>query len=105
MPKGIKSSPEFRAQACRQVTEFSRPVREVAQTWAGLAPRDFDAVDDLVATFIEDPTERAWRHVDVVGRVETGGYDVAIVRSRSVLAMIEVGQLTLFSIGVPADGD
>ena len=31
MPKGIKSSPEFRAQACRQVTEFSRPTREVAQ--------------------------------------------------------------------------
>ncbi|MEZ5378317.1 MAG: transposase [Acidimicrobiales bacterium] len=31
MPKGIKSSPEFRAQACRQVTEFSRPTREVAR--------------------------------------------------------------------------
>ena len=30
MPKGIKSSPEFRAQACRQVLEFSRPTREVA---------------------------------------------------------------------------
>ncbi len=30
MPKGIKSSPEFRAQAVRQVTEFSRPRREVA---------------------------------------------------------------------------
>lgn len=30
MPKGQKSTPEFRAQACRQVTEFSRPVREVA---------------------------------------------------------------------------
>jgi transposase len=31
MPKGIKSSPEFRAQACRQVLEFSRPRREVAE--------------------------------------------------------------------------
>jgi transposase len=31
MPKGIKSTPEFRAQACRQVTEFSRPTLEVAQ--------------------------------------------------------------------------
>ena len=30
MPKGIKSSPEFRAQACRQVLEFSRPARHVA---------------------------------------------------------------------------
>lgn len=30
MPKGIKSSPEFRAQAVRQVIEFSRPRREVA---------------------------------------------------------------------------
>ena len=30
MPKGLKSSPEFRAQACRQVVEFSRPTREVA---------------------------------------------------------------------------
>jgi len=30
MPKGIKYSPEFRAQACRQVLEFSRPRREVA---------------------------------------------------------------------------
>ncbi len=30
MPKGIKSSPEFRAQACRQVLEFSRPRSEVA---------------------------------------------------------------------------
>ena len=82
-----------------------RVVERARQTWAGLAPRDFDAVDDLVAAFIEDPTEQAWRHLDVVGRVETGGYDVAIVRSRRVLAMIEIGQLTLFSIGVPADGD
>ncbi len=30
MPRGIKSSPEFRAQAVRQVLEFSRPIREVA---------------------------------------------------------------------------
>ena len=30
MPKGQKSTPEFRAQACRQVIEFSRPVREVS---------------------------------------------------------------------------
>ncbi len=30
MPRGIKSSPEFRAQAARQVLEFSRPIREVA---------------------------------------------------------------------------
>jgi len=30
MPKGQKSTPEFRAQACRQVTDFSRPVREVS---------------------------------------------------------------------------
>jgi transposase len=30
MPKGIKSSPEFRAQAVRQVLEYSRPTREVA---------------------------------------------------------------------------
>ena len=37
MPKGIKSSPEFRAQACRQVTELSRPVREVAQE-LGISP-------------------------------------------------------------------
>ena len=69
-----------------------------------MAPHDFDTVHDLVAAFIEDPTEEAWRHVDVVGRLETGGYDVAVVRSRRVLAMIEVGQLTLFSTGVPADG-
>lgn len=31
MPKGQKSTPEFRAQACRQVTEFSRPIREVSK--------------------------------------------------------------------------
>ncbi len=31
MPRGIKYSPEFRAQACRQVLEFSRPRREVAE--------------------------------------------------------------------------
>jgi transposase len=30
MPRGIKSSPGFRAQACRQVLEFSRPIREVS---------------------------------------------------------------------------
>jgi hypothetical protein len=30
---------------------------------------------------------------------------VAIVRSRRVLAMIEVAQLTLFSTGVPADSE
>ena len=30
MPKGIHSTPEFRARACRQVLELSRPVREVA---------------------------------------------------------------------------
>ncbi|MFT7610765.1 MAG: transposase-like protein, partial [Candidatus Aldehydirespiratoraceae bacterium] len=30
MPKGINSQPEFRAQACCQVLEFSRPTREVA---------------------------------------------------------------------------
>jgi transposase len=30
MPKGMKSTPEFRAQAVRQVVEFSRPTREVA---------------------------------------------------------------------------
>lgn len=30
MPKGQKSTPEFRAQACRQVIELSRPVREVS---------------------------------------------------------------------------
>jgi len=30
MPKGQKSTPEFRAQACRQVIEFSRPIREVS---------------------------------------------------------------------------
>lgn len=30
MPKGQKSTLEFRAQACRQVLEFSRPVREVS---------------------------------------------------------------------------
>jgi hypothetical protein len=82
-----------------------RVVERARQTWAGLAPRDSDAVDDLVAAFIEDPTEQAWRHVDVIGRVDSGGYDVAIVQSRRVLAMIEVGQLTLFSIGVPADSD
>jgi transposase len=31
MPKAIKSTPEFRAQACRQLLEFSRPRREVAE--------------------------------------------------------------------------
>lgn len=31
MPKGMKSTPEFRAQAVRQVLEFSRPRREVAE--------------------------------------------------------------------------
>ena len=30
MPRGIHSTPEFRARACRQVLELSRPVREVA---------------------------------------------------------------------------
>ena len=30
MPKGVKYGPEFRAQACRQVLEFSRPIREVS---------------------------------------------------------------------------
>jgi transposase len=30
MPKGTKYSAEFRAQACRQVLEFSRPIRQVA---------------------------------------------------------------------------
>ena len=30
MPKGITSTSEFRAQACRQVLEYSRPTREVA---------------------------------------------------------------------------
>lgn len=30
MPKGVHSTPEFRAQACRQVLEFSRPIREVS---------------------------------------------------------------------------
>jgi transposase len=30
MSRGIKYSPEFRAQAVRQVLEFSRPIREVA---------------------------------------------------------------------------
>lgn len=73
-----------------------RVVERVRQTWAGLAPRDVDAVDDLVAAFIGDPTDQAWRHVDVVGRVETGACDVAIVRSRRVLAMSEAGQLTSF---------
>lgn len=81
-----------------------RVVERARQTWAGLAPRDFDAVDDLVAAFVEDSTEQAWLHVDVVGRLQTGGYDVAVVRFRRVLAMIEVDQLTLFGIGVPADG-
>ena len=82
-----------------------RVVERARQTWAGLAPHDFDAVDDLVAAFIEDPTDQARRHVHVVGRLKTGAYDVAVVRTRRVLAMIEVEQLTLFSIGVPADGD
>ncbi len=31
MPRGIKYTPEFRAQACRQVLELSRPRREVAE--------------------------------------------------------------------------
>ena len=66
-----------------------RVVERARRTWAGLAPRDFDAVDDLVAAFIEDPAEEAWRHVDVVGRFEAGGYDVAIVQSQGVLASIE----------------
>ena len=30
MPRGIHSTLEFRARACRQVLELSRPVREVA---------------------------------------------------------------------------
>ena len=30
MPRGMKSSPELRAQAVRQVVEFSRPTRDVA---------------------------------------------------------------------------
>ncbi len=82
-----------------------RVVERARQTWARLDPRDFDAVDDLVATFIEDPTDQAWRHVEVIGRINAGGYDVAIVQSRRVVVMIETGQLTLFSIGVPADSD
>lgn len=56
-----------------------------------------------MATFIEDPTEQAWKHLNVVGHVKTGEFRVAVVQSRRVLAMIEVDQLTLFSIGVPAD--
>jgi len=82
-----------------------RVVERARQTWVHLEPHDFDAVDHLVAAFIEDPTEEAWRHLDVVGCLEAGGYDVAVIRSRRVLAMIEVEQLTLFSIGVPSDGD
>lgn len=31
MPRGIHSTPEFRARACRQVLELSRPIREVAE--------------------------------------------------------------------------
>ena len=30
MPKGIHSTPEFRARACNQVLQHSRPTREVA---------------------------------------------------------------------------
>lgn len=47
MQRGIHSTPEFRARACREVLELSRPIREVAdemginsetlRTWLGSA--------------------------------------------------------------------
>jgi len=73
MPKGMKSTPEFRAQACRQVLEYSRPIREVA--------------DDLA---VSHETLRTWlrraRNEGIeMARAEESDADAEIRRLRSEL--------------------
>ena len=73
MPRGIKNSPEFRSRAVRQVLEFSRPTREVAE--------ELGVVDETLRTWIR----RARREGVEMAEREESDADAEIRRLRSEL--------------------
>ncbi len=74
MPRGIKYSPEFRAQVVCQVLEFSRPIREVAQ--------EFGVLDETLRTWVR----RARREGVEMAKREESDADAVVRRLREELS-------------------
>ena len=91
MPRGIKSSPEFRAQACRQVLEFSRPRRSAGRHLPKLSKSTYDLFHEQVLQRLVESgqyTSREFRRcLRANGRLRTSmgqvgcAYDNAVAES------------------------
>lgn len=73
MPRGIKYTPEFRAQAVHQVLQYSRPTREVAE--------ELGILDETLRTWLR----RARREGIKMAEAEESDSDAEIRRLRSEL--------------------
>lgn len=75
--------------------------RSARLTWAQLDGRDFDAVDDLVATMSEVIDDGHWDRLDRVADLEIADFQARVVQARRLAVLIEPATYQIFAIGRP----